>query len=250
MNISRVKTIFKREVSGYFTSPLAYIFIVIFLILSGFFTFNKWFGKLFINNEASLSNSFFSFHPWLYLLLVPAIAMRLWSEEYKGGTIELLFTMPVSVAESVLGKFLAAWAVLGISLALTFPAVVTVCTLGSPDYGVIATGYVASALLAGTYLSIGSFTSSLTRNQIVSFIVSLVICLLLILISHPSISDFFTGWAPVWLVDTMSRAGVIEHFDNIKKGVIDLRDLLYFASVMAAFLAATGITLYSKRTSV
>ncbi len=249
---SRVATIMARELHGYFTSPLAYVFIVIFLMLSGFFTFNKWFGKLFMNNEASLSYSFFAFHPWLYLLLVPAIAMRLWSEEYKSGTVELLFTMPVTVAEAVIGKFLAAWTVIIVSLVLTFPTVYTVCVFGSPDYGLIVTGYIASALLAGGFLAIGSFTSALTRNQIVSFIFSLVICLLMILISFPAITDFFTetNWAPVWFIDGISSAGVLDHFNNLKRGLLDLRDIVYFVSLILVSLTATGIALVGKRAAI
>ncbi len=249
---SKIITVMKRELSGYFTSPLAYVFIVIFLMLSGFFTFNKWFGKLFMNNEATLSYSFFAFHPWLYLLLIPAIAMRLWSEEYKAGTVELLFTMPISVAEAVLGKFLAAWIVIIVALALTFPTVYTVCTFGNPDVGLIVAGYSASILLAGAFLALGSFTSALTRNQIVSFIFSLVLCLLLMLVGFPAITDFFTesGWVPVGVVDVMGASGVVERFNNLKRGLLDLRDVLYFASLIVVFLVATGVAIESKRTAI
>lgn len=252
IKFSTIITIMKRELAGYFASPLAYVFIVIFLILSGFFTFNKWFGKLFLNNEATLSYSFFAFHPWLYLLLVPAVAMRLWSEEYKSGTIELLFTMPVTVTEAVIGKFVAAWLVIVASLALTFPTVYTVYEFGEPDGGLIIAGYCSSFLLAGAFLAIGSFTSSLTRNQVVSFIFSLVLCLLLILIGFPAITDFFVkiSWMPVGIVDIMSASGVFDHYNNLKRGLLDFRDIFYFLSLIVVFLTATGISLASKRTAI
>mgnify|MGYP001627467993 CR=1 FL=1 len=248
INILKTITIVKRELHGYFTSPLAYVFIIIFLMLCGFFTFKI--GNLFAKNEATLSNTFFNFLPWLFLLLVPSIAMRLWSEEYKSGTIELLFTMPVSIAEAVIGKFLAAWVVLIVSLLLTFPTVYTVGKLGSPDYGVMMTGYIGAILLCGAYLALGSFTSSLTRNQVISFIISLVLCLLLLIISLPVVTDFFITMAPVWLLDLMGIAGVFEHYDNLKRGVVDFRDIFYFVSVIFVALSATGISLSSKRTAI
>ena len=252
INFANIWYVCKRELKGYFTSPLAYVFIVIFLVLSGFFTFNEWIGRFFVYKEANLSMTFFSFHPWFYLLLVPAVAMRLWSEEYKSGTVELLFTLPISVSEAVTGKFLAAWTILAVSLALTWPAVYTVGVLGSPDYGMIMTGYLASFLLSGSFLAIGSFTSSMTKNQVVSFILSFVICLFFILVSHPSVTSFFRDRlnAPVWIVDIVARCGIFEHFENMKKGLIDLRDIIYFSSLIAVSLFATGITLYSKRTSI
>ena len=248
--ISTIKTITIRELSGYFTSPLAYVFIVIYLLMSGFFTFKL--GNLFQKNEVDLSTTFFVYQPWLYLLLIPAVAMRLWSEEYKSGTVELLFTLPVTVAEAVTAKFLAAWSVVVFALLLTVPVVITVARLGEPDFGVIVAGYVSSILLSGVFLSIGSFTSSMTRNQVVSFIVSLVICLLMILVSFPPITDFFTscGWFPVWFIDSMAYAGIFEHFNNLNRGLLDMRDIAYFLSVIIVFLVATGISLVSRRTAI
>jgi len=248
-SLSRTISICKREMHGYFASPPAYVFIVIFLILSGFVTFNLWFGGFFERNEASLSLSFFRYHPLLFLLLVPAIAMRLWSEELKSGTVELLFTMPVSVTEAVIGKFVAAWSILIISILLTFPIIITVFWLGDPDPGPIITGYLGSLLLSGSYLAIGSLTSSMTRNQVVSFIICLVLCLLLYLIGHPAITDFFSPWAPVWLLDIFGGMSVIGHFESLQRGVLDFRDILYFFSLIVFALFATGIILHSKRST-
>ena len=237
-----------RELKAYFASPLAYVFIVIFLLLSGFFTFAAPpFGNFFANNEASLAFSFFSFQPWLYLILVPPIAMRLWAEEQRGGTIELLFTMPVTLTEAILGKFLAAWSVILCALALTFPLVITVNILGKPDNGIIVAGYVASALLSGGYLALGSFTSTLTKNQVISFIISVVICLVLLLTGHTSVTNFFTGWAPDTVVDLLAGSSVLPRFFAMEKGVMDFRDILYFASMIVFGLFASGVTLQSRR---
>src|SRR5216684_4440117 len=196
-----ILTIAKREVTGYFASPVAYVFIVIFLLLSGFFTFMV--GRFFERGLADLL-PFFVWHPWLYLFLVPAVGMRLWSEELRLGTIELLFTMPVTPWQAILGKFLASWLFLLIALVLTFPMVVTVSYLGHPDLGRILSGYGGSFLMAGTFLAITCMTSSLTRNQVVSFILSVVICLFLILCSWPPVTDAVVNWAPAWLVDTLA----------------------------------------------
>ncbi len=247
MRLSNMLTITRRELSGYFSSPLAYVFIVIFLVLSGFMTFKL--GNFFQVNDTNLALTFFAFHPWLFLVLVPAMAMRLWAEERKSGTMELLFTMPVSVSEAVLGKFLAAWCMLGISLLLTFPIIITVEWLGDPDYGAIISGYIGSFLMAGAYLAIGSFTSSTTRNQVISFVVAVVICLLLILAGHPSVSDFFTRLAPSWIPDLLTTTSVLSHFHTMTQGVIDLRDLVYFASIIFCGLFATGIVIQSQRSA-
>ena len=246
-HIKKTWIICRRELTGYFTSPLAYIFIIIFLLLTGFFTFAAPpFGNFLSTNEASLSNSFFSFQPWLYLILVPPIAMRLWSEELKSGTVELLFTMPISIAEAVIGKFLAAWIVIGCSLILTFPYVITVNWLGSPDNGIIIAGYLGSWLLAGSYLSIGCMTSSITKNQIISFIFSIVICLILALAGHPSITDFFTSWAPAWTTTILGKLSVYSHFYAIQKGIITFGDVLYFVSIIVFALSSTYLILKVK----
>src|SRR5262247_4877891 len=188
-------TIAKREITSYFNSPVAYVFIVIFLLLTGFFTFTKGLGFFFERGEASLDDSFFVWHPWLYLFLVPAVGMRLWSEERRLGTLELLLTMPVTTWQAILGKFLASWLFLALALLLTFPVVVTVNYLGDPDNGVIVSGYVGSLTLAGSYLAVSCMTSAMTRNQVISFIVSVMICLFLILEGYTPVTDLLSRWA-------------------------------------------------------
>ena len=235
----------KRELSGYFNSPIAYVFIVIFLLLMGFFTFMM--GGFFRSNEASLG-AFFVWHPWLYMLLVPAIGMRLWAEERKQGTLELLFTMPITVNEAVIGKFLAGWLFLGLALLLTCPMPFTLYYLGSPDGGPMVTGYVGSFLMAGAYLSIASMTSSFTRNQVISFITSLVICLLLVLSGYPPVTNLLLKWgAANSLVEFASAFSVMFHFESLQRGVIDFRDLLYFASVIVFCLFTTNLVLKNQR---
>lgn len=236
--------IFKRELASYFATPLAYIFIVIFLVLSAVFTF--YLGGFYEGGQADLI-AFFNFHPWLYLFLVPAVAMRLWAEERKSGTIELLMTLPVSRTDMVLGKFLAAWVFVGIALLLTFPIILTVNYLGAPDNGAIFTGYLGSWLLAGGYLAIGSCMSALTRNQVIAFILSVVACFVFIVSGFPLVLDLFSGWAPQWLLDGIASLSFLIRFDAISKGVLDLRDLLYFISLMAAWLLATAIVIDLKK---
>src|ERR1044072_2986742 len=209
-------TIARRELSGYFASPVAYVFIVIFLLLNGFFTFML--GGFFEVGEASLSYSFFRWHPWLYLFLVPAAGMRLWAEERRLGTMELLLTMPITAWQAIVGKFLASWLFLIIALVLTFPIVITVSYLGSPDGGAIFTGYLGSALLAGAYLAITSLTSALTRNQVISFILSVVICFFLILCGWEPVTRLILNVAPK-LVGLVSSFSVMPHFGGFQKGV-------------------------------
>jgi len=245
-SVNIVKTIFKRELSGYFSSPVAYVFIVIFLILSGFFTF--YVSHFFEIGQADL-RSFFEWHPWLYMFLVPAIAMRLWSEERRSGTIELLLTLPITVTEAVLGKFLAAWIFIGISLALTFPIVVTVIYLGNPDLGTILCAYMGSFLLAGAFLSIGIMTSSLTRSQVISFIMAVVGCLFFVLAGYPPVTEVLSGWAPVWLLNTVYELGFLPHFNSITRGVLDFRDLIYYLSVIIFMLFVNGVVLQNRRTT-
>ena len=237
-------TLFKRELAGYFATPVAYVFIVIFLLLMGWFTFSL--GGFYKREQADL-RSFFSFHPWLYLFLIPAISMRLWSEERKTGTIELLMTLPVTMTEAVLGKFLAAWAFTGIALVLTFPMWITVNYLGDPDNGVILASYLGSFLMAGAYLAIGAFISATTRNQVIAFVISLVVCLLFVLAGMPMVLDFFTTWAPVALVDAVRSFSFLTHWDAITKGVIDARDLTFFATLIALCLFANAILLDMKK---
>ncbi len=238
-------TIAKRELSGYFNSPVAYVFIVIFLLLNGFFTFML--GGFFELGEASLSKPFFSWHPWLYLFLVPAAGMRLWSEERRVGTLELLLTYPIAPWEAILGKFIASWIFLAIALGLTFPVVLTVGYLGSPDLGAILAGYLGSFLLAGAYLAVTVMTSALTRNQVVSFILSVVICFFLILAGWEPVTNLLVRWAPDTIVNLVASFSVMPHFGNFQRGVVDLRDLLFFASVIVFSLFGTGVILRGLR---
>ncbi|QRY81992.1 ABC transporter permease subunit [Pseudomonas sp. PDNC002] len=240
----QLSIIFKRELMSYFATPLAYVFIVIFLVLSGVFTF--YLGNFYERNQADL-NAFFSFHPWLYLFLIPAVAMRLWSEERKSGTIELLMTLPVTRLQAVAGKFLAAWVFAGIALLLTFPMVITVNYLGRPDNGAIFTGYLGSWLLAGTYLAIGSCMSALSKNQVIAFILAIVTCFVFIAAGLPMVLDVFRFWAPQRLLDAIASMSFLMRFDAVSKGVIDLRDLSYFVSLIAAWLVATVVVIDLKK---
>jgi len=238
----------KKELLGYFISPLAYIFIVIFLLISGLFTFGAPpFGNFFNNNQASLSYSFFPFFPWLFLILTPPMSMRIWAEEQKTGTIELLFTMPINIFEAVFGKFLAAWAIIIISILLTFPIVPTLNWLGNPDNGTIFCGYFGAILLGGAYISFGSISSALCKNQIISYIYTIVLCLILLLIGHPAITNMFTTWAPVWFTDTISNLSIFNHFDSIQKGILNFADIIYFLSIIFFGLFSTCLIIYAKR---
>ncbi|WP_298183043.1 ABC transporter permease subunit [uncultured Pseudomonas sp.] len=242
--MSQLPVIFKRELASYFATPLAYVFILIFLVLSGVFTF--YLGGFFESGQANLS-PFFNFHPWLYLFLVPAIAMRLWAEERKSGTIELLMTLPITRFDAVTGKFLAAWVFAGLALLLTFPMVLTVNYLGEPDNGAIITGYIGSWLLAGAYLAIGSCMSALAKNQVIAFILSVSVCFLFIVSGFPMVLDGFSAWAPQWMIDAVASLSFLTRFDAISKGVIDLRDLLFFLTLIAAWLAATAVVIDLKK---
>jgi ABC-2 type transport system permease protein len=243
---ANVRTIAKRELVAYFASPVAYVFIVIFLLLTGFFTFML--GGFFERGEASLA-PFFVYHPWLYLFLVPAVGMRLWSEERRLGTMELLLTMPVTTWQAILGKFLASWLFLGIGLVLTFPIVWTVNYLGSPDNGVIFASYCGSFLLAGAYLAVTSMTSAMTRNQVISFILSVVICFVLILAGFPPVTSFLYQVLHLnqSLVETVAAFSVMTHFEGLQKGVLDSRDLVFFFSVILFSLFTTGVIIRGHR---
>jgi ABC-2 type transport system permease protein len=241
---ANIKAIMKRELGGYFTSPIAYVFLVIFLLLTGFFTFTV--GNFFERSEASLV-SFFTWHPWLYLFLVPAVGMRLWSEERRLGTLELLLTMPVTAWQAIIGKFLASWLFLALALALTFPVIITVNWLGNPDNGVIIAGYVGSLLLAGAYLAISCMTSAMTRNQVISFILSVMICLFLILAGYTPVTDLLTRFADPVIVQTVAAFSVMTHFEGFQRGVLDTRDVIFFASVIGFALFATGVIIRNQR---
>ncbi len=238
--MSHVATITKRELAGYFATPVAYVFILIFLLLASAFTF--YLGGFYERGQADLA-PFFNFHPWLYLFLIPAISMRLWAEERKSGSVELLLTQPVTLWQAVLGKFFAAWAFTALALALTFPVWITVNYLGSPDNGVILAAYIGSLLMAGAFLAIGSCMSALTRNQVVAFILAVVVCFAFLLAGFPLVLDAFRAWAPQPLIDAIASLSFLTHFESIAKGVLDARDLLYFALTMAFFLIATAIVL-------
>lgn len=242
--LGNIVTITKRELSGYFLTPIAYVFIVIFLILSGVFTF--YLGGFFDREQADLS-TFFSFHPWLYLFLIPALTMRLWAEERKSGTIELLFTLPVTMMETVLGKFLATWIFTAVALALTFPIWLTVNYLGDPDNGVIVAGYVGSLLLAGGYIAIGSCISALTKNQVIAFVITVVVCLIFILSGFPMVLDFFDDWMPAVILNAVSSFSFLTHFEAIQNGVVDARDLIFFFALIALWLFANATALEIKK---
>ena len=237
-------TVLRRELAGYFATPVAYVFIVIFLVMTGVFTF--YLGSFYERGIADL-DPFFRFHPWLYLFLVPAIAMRLWAEERRSGTIELLLTLPLSLPQAVLGKFLAAWLFLGVCLVLTFPMWLTVNYLGDPDNGAILAAYIGSWLMAGGMLAIGSCMSALTRNQVIAFILAVVACFLFLLSGLPMVLDLFTGWAPQVVVDAVASLSFLSHFADISRGVIDLRDLVYFTLVISFWLVANMILLEMKK---
>ena len=242
MNI--IGALFQRELRSYFATPVAYVFIVIFLVLMGTFTF--YLGSFYERGQADLQ-PFFNFHPWLYLFLVPAIAMRLWAEERKTGSVELLMTLPITPWQAVVGKFLAAWAFTGIALALTFPIWVTVNYLGDPDNGAIIAAYLGSLLMAGGFLAIGSCLSATTKNQVIAFVLSVVVCFGFLLSGFPLVLDLFSGWAPQVLVDGIASLSFLTHFGNISRGVIDFRDLVYFGLLIGTFLFATTIVLQWKQ---
>jgi ABC-2 type transport system permease protein len=239
-----VVTIFKRELVSYFATPVAYVFIVIFLALMGALAF--YVGGFFTSNQATLV-TFFFYHPWLYLLLIPAISMRLWAEERKTGTVELLMTLPVSTTEAVLGKFLAAWAFAGIALMLTFPMWITVNVLGDPDNGVIIASYIGSLVMAGAFLAIGSCISALTKNQVIAFIVAATVCFLFTMSGLELVLNFFRLWAPDLVIETIASMSFLTHFRAIARGVIDFRDVVFFGSLIAFFLFANIVAVDAKK---
>lgn len=240
-----VATIFRREFASYFATPLAFVFIVIFLLLTGVFAF--YLGGFYERGQADLA-PFFNYHPWLYLFLIPALSMRLWAEERKSGTIELLMTLPVTLWQAVTGKFLAVWAFAGLALALTFPMWITVNYLGDPDNGTIVAAYIGSFLMAGGFLAIGSCLSAATRNQVIAFIFTAVTCLFFFLLTgFAPVINVLHGWLPQPIIDAVASLSFLTHFSSIAKGVIDLRDLLYFGTLIIASLAANTIVLDMKK---
>lgn len=241
---SQTVAIFKRELAGYFATPLAYIFTIIFLLLAGISTF--YLGTFYERGQADLT-PFFNYHPWLYLVLVPAIAMRLWAEERNSGTIELIMTLPVPQWSWVVGKFAAAWAFSGLNLALTFPLWLTVNYLGDPDNGVIVAAYIGSWLMAGGYLAIGCCLSAATKSQVIAFVLTLVIGFLLTLAGFPAVLNFFDVWAPPVVLDAVANVSMLTHFQSIVRGVIALHDVVYFVSLIVVWLLATMLVIDLKK---
>ncbi len=239
-----IGAIFRRELTGYFVTPVAYVFLVIFLALMGALTF--YFGGFYERGQADLG-PFFGLHPWLYAFLVPALAMRLWAEERDSGTIELLLTLPVTTAQAVIGKFLAAWVFVLFALVLTAPMWWTVNYLGEPDNGVILAAYIGSAFMAGGFLAIGSFVSALTRSQVVAFVIGFVLCFLFLMAGYPLVLDAFRGWAPQGVVDAISAMSFQAHFESIRRGVLELRDLIYFVGLIVFFLFANVTVIEMKK---
>jgi ABC-2 type transport system permease protein len=239
-----IRVIARRELGSYFATPLAYVFILIFLVLAGVFTF--YLGNFYERDQADLG-PFFNFHPWLYLFLVPAISMRLWSEERKSGSIELLLTLPITRLEAVLGKFIAAWLFAGLALLLTFPLWLTVNYLGQADNGVIFASYIGSWLMAGGFLAIGSCMSAISKSQVIAFILTAAVCLLFVLAGFPLVLNVFKDWLPMLVVDTVASLSFMSHFGAIAKGVLGLQDLLYFVSVIMVWLLATSVVIEIKQ---
>lgn len=240
-----VNAVMRRELRSYFVTPVAYVFLVIFLVLAGILTF--YVGDFYEREQADLQ-PFFVMHPWLYLILVPAITMRMWAEEAKGGTLELLLTLPLTLWQAMLGKFLGAWLFVGLALLLTFPLWITVNYLGSPDNGVILAGYLGSWLMAGTFIAIGACLSALTRSQVVAFILTALVCVLLILAGQAQVLDFFHGTLPRQLINLIAQLSMLRHFEAIARGVLDVRDLLYFVLSTVGWLVAGVLLLDLKRT--
>ncbi|MFC5435573.1 ABC transporter permease subunit [Rhodanobacter umsongensis] len=239
-----VNAVMRRELRSYFVTPVAYVFLVIFLVLAGILTFYA--GDFYERGQADLQ-PFFVMHPWLYLILVPAITMRMWAEEAKGGTLELLLTLPLTLWQAMLGKFFAAWLFIGLALVLTFPIWITVNYLGSPDNGVILAGYLGSWMMAGTFIAIGACLSALTRSQVVAFILTALVCVLLILIGQPQVLDFFSGALPRRSINAVAHLSMLRHFEAIARGVLDVRDLLYFLLSTVSWLVAGVLLLDLKR---
>jgi len=234
----------KRELRAYFTTPLAYVFIVIFVALNGVTAF--YFGALFDRGQADMQ-PLFGFLPWLYLFLIPAVAMRLWAEERKAGTLELLMTLPVSTFDAVFGKFLAAWIFAGIALSLTFPVWITVNYLGDPDNGVIIASYLGGFLMAGSYLAIGGFVSAMTRNQVIAFVIGAAVIFLFMMSGLELVQSAFRGWAPDLVIDLVRSFSFLVHYDAIIRGVIDVRDMIFFISIIGVFLFANMVVVDLKK---
>ena len=238
--MTQIVPVFKREFLGYFRSPVAYVFLIVFSIASVGLAF--FIGGFFKAGLATME-SYFTFYPWLFLFLIPAAGMRLWSEEKRTGTVELLFTLPLTTLEAVLGKFLAAWAFITIGILLSLPLAATVAYLGAPDWGIIASTYLGSILMAGAYLGVCSVTSALTKNQVISFVLSVVACLVLLFLGWSVFSGVLGSIFPIWLVDLLSNFSFITHFDAFTKGIIDPRDVVFFLSLIGFTLFLNVVAL-------
>ena len=236
-------SVFKRELKGYFATPVAYVFLVIFLFFAGYLPFKDGFFEI---RQAEL-RLFFQNLPLLFIFMVPSVAMRLWSEERKTGSIEMLLTLPITVPQAVLGKFFAAWAFLAIALLLTFPMPATVAYLGQPDMGLVITGYIGSFLMAGSFLAIGSFFSAMTKNQVISFILSVVACGILVYAGMSTTINYLTSILPQAAVDIVESMSIQTHFDSILKGVIEMKDIAYFLVLIVAWIGACGIILEERK---
>ncbi len=234
----------RRELAAYFATPVAYVFIVIFLVLLGALTFSV--GNFFDRGQADLA-PLFAFLPWLFLLLIPAITMRLWAEERRSGTIELLLTLPIALWQAVLGKFLAAWAFAAIALALTFPMVITVNVLGTPDNGVILAAYAGAVLLAGCYLAIGAAMSALTKNQVIAFVLAVAACFVFTVFGSPVVVGFLAEALPAGVLEAARRVSLIGRYDAITRGVVALRDLVFFATFIGFWLYANAVIVEWKK---
>lgn len=237
------KAVFKREFKSYFTTPVAYVFLVVFLFFSGYLTFKQGFFEA---RQADMS-AFFMNMPLLFVFLVPAAAMRLWAEERKTGSIELLFTLPITVKQAVLGKFFAAWVFMLVAMAMTFPMVITVCYLGEPDIGLIIAGYIATIFIAGGFLAVGCFFSALSNNQVISFVLSVVACAVLVFAGMPTTMNYFSTFLPAGLVQAISTMSFQGHFDSMQRGVLEFKDISYFIILIAGWVAATGVILDERK---
>lgn len=238
-------SVFKRELKGYFATPVAYVFLVIFLFFAGYLTFKQGFFEI---RQADL-RTFFMNLPLLFIFMVPSTAMRMWSEERRSGSVELLFTLPITIPQAVLGKFFAAWAFLGIALLLTFPVPATVLYLGNPDKGLIVTGYIGSFLMAGSFLAVGSFFSALSKNQVISFILSVSACAILVYAGMPTTLNYLSTVLPAGAVATIESFSIQDHFDSILKGVLEFRDLSYFVVLIVGWIWASSVILNERKAS-
>jgi ABC-2 type transport system permease protein len=238
--------VFKRELKSYFATPLAYVFLVIFLFFAGYLTFNR---QGFFEGRQADMQPFFINLPLLFIFMVPATAMRLWAEERKVGSIELLFTLPITIAQAIIGKFLAAWMFLGIALALTFPMVFTVAYLGNPDGGLIAAGYLGSFLMAGGFLAVGCFFSALSKNQVIAFVLSVVACAILVFAGMPSTLNYLSTFLPAGLVSAVGSMSLQEHFNALQRGIVRFKDLAYFVVLIVGWVAACTVVLDERKAS-